>query len=203
MSNNSCELVEQAFLPAAGFQPEPGSFELVKAFANGIYCIAKHITQNDDAAENVLIETFLEFCSDPNECQDHENIRLRLVTIAVRQAFANLHKRAEGRLLPDWIADSHENADSHEAAIPREFLFGGDNDQPCDFPNRTTGVLERGLRSLDLMCRTVFVLRDIEDIEVEQIAMILNRSVPAVDVCLLRARFQLREMLTRQIGQWQ
>ena len=39
------------------------SFELVKAFGDRIYSIAKHITQNDDAAEDVLIETFLEVCS--------------------------------------------------------------------------------------------------------------------------------------------
>jgi hypothetical protein len=30
------------------------SFELVKAFGDRIYSIAKHITQNDDAAEDVL-----------------------------------------------------------------------------------------------------------------------------------------------------
>jgi RNA polymerase sigma-70 factor (ECF subfamily) len=53
------------------------------------------------------------------------------------------------------------------------------------------------------MCRTVFVLRDIEEISVEHIARIVNRSVAAVDVCLLRARLQLREMLTRQMRQQQ
>ena len=40
------------------------SIELVKAFGDRIYSIAKHITQNDDAAGDVLIQTFLEVCSD-------------------------------------------------------------------------------------------------------------------------------------------
>jgi hypothetical protein len=40
------------------------SFELVRIFGDRVYSIAKHITQNDDAAEDVLIEAFLEVCSD-------------------------------------------------------------------------------------------------------------------------------------------
>ena len=36
---------------------------------------------------------------------------------------------------------------------------------------------------------------------VEHIAEIVNRSVAAVEVYLLRARLQLREMLTREMGQ--
>jgi len=53
------------------------SFELVKAFGDRIYSIARHITQNDDAAENVLIETFLEVCSDLDGCQEDEKVWLR------------------------------------------------------------------------------------------------------------------------------
>jgi DNA-directed RNA polymerase specialized sigma24 family protein len=45
------------------------------------------------------------------------------------------------------------------------------------------------------MARTVFVLRDMEQIPVELIARILNRSVAAIEVCLMRARLQLREDL--------
>jgi DNA-directed RNA polymerase specialized sigma24 family protein len=49
------------------------------------------------------------------------------------------------------------------------------------------------------MCRTVFVLRDIEEISVEHIAGIVNRCVAAVEICLLRARLQLREFLAGQM----
>jgi DNA-directed RNA polymerase specialized sigma24 family protein len=74
--------------------------ELVKAFADRIYSIAKHITQNDNAAEDVLTETFLEVCSDLDGGQEDEKIWLRLVTIAVREAFSKLHNRGEGRRAP-------------------------------------------------------------------------------------------------------
>jgi len=172
------------------------SFELVKAFGDRIYSIAKHITQNDEAAEDVLIETFLEVRSDLDGCLDDEKVWLRLVTIAVRKAFSKLHNRGEGSPVLDRAANSYEDL------VVREFSVWGDNYQQRDSRERTT-VLEFGLRSLDPMCRTVFVLRDIEKISVERIAKIVNRCVAAVEVCLLRARLQLRDTLTQQMRQRQ
>jgi RNA polymerase sigma-70 factor (ECF subfamily) len=169
------------------------SFELVKAFGDRIYSIAKHITQNDDAAEDVLIETFLEVCSDLDGCHEDDKILVRLVTIAVREAFSKLHNRGEGRRL------LHRAPDSCEDLVVREVSVWGENYQQHYSWERTTCVLEHGLRSLDPMCRTVFVLRDIEEISVEHIAGIVNRCVAAVEICLLRARLQLREFLAGQM----
>jgi RNA polymerase sigma-70 factor, ECF subfamily len=170
--------------------------ELVRAFGDRIYSIAKRIMQNDDAAEDVLIDTFLEVCSDLPGCQD-ENVWLRLVAIAVREAFSNLHNRGEGLLLLDGVADSYEDL------VFREFSIWGDNYRQRYSREQTTRLLDHGLWTLDPMCRTVFVLRDIEEISVEHIAKIANRSVAAVKVYLLRARLQLREILTRQMGRQQ
>jgi len=173
------------------------SFELVKAFGDRIYSIAKYITQNDDAAGDVLIETFLEVCSDLDGCQEDDKVWLRLVTIAVRGAFSKLHKRGEGGPVLDRASDSYEDP------VACEFSVWGDNYHQRYSRERTTRVLEHGLRSLDPMSRTVFVLRDIEEFSVEHIAKIVNCSVAAVKVCLRRARLQLREMLTRQRRQQQ
>ena len=46
--------------------------------------------------------------------------------------------------------------------------------------------------------RTVFVLRDIEELSTEETAETLGISIPAVKSRLLRARLALREKLTRQ-----
>jgi len=169
-------------------------FELAKTFGSRIYSIAKHITQNDDAAEYVLIETFLKACSALDGLQDDEKVWLRLVAIAVKEAASKLDSRGEGRALPDRTADSSEDLVVRECAV---WGAWGDTDQQSYSRKRTTRVLEHGLQSLDPMCRTVFVLRDIADIPVVRIAEIVDRSDAAVEVCLLRARLQLRDMLTR------
>ena len=64
---NTTVISENSFGASWGGRPQSAggfsSIELVKAFGDRIYSIAKQITQNDDAAEDVLIETFLRVCS--------------------------------------------------------------------------------------------------------------------------------------------
>jgi RNA polymerase sigma-70 factor (ECF subfamily) len=59
-------------------------------------------------------------------------------------------------------------------------------------------ILDTAVQSLDAPYRSVFVLRDIEELSTEETAEALGLSVPAVKSRLLRARLQLREKLTRQ-----
>jgi RNA polymerase sigma-70 factor (ECF subfamily) len=160
--------------------------EVVKAFGSRIFSLAKHITQDDAAAEDILIETFLEICADAHESLPNNECWLRLVTVAVRKAFSKQHNRGEG-------------ADPSEEFVIRELFVWGDDYQQRVSQGETPAILQDGLRGLDPMARTVFVLRDIEGISIENIATIVNRSVPAVEVCLLRARLQLRESLAPQM----
>jgi RNA polymerase sigma-70 factor (ECF subfamily) len=169
--------------------------ELVKPFGRRLFSIARHITQNDGDAEDVLIETFLEVCSDWDGCEEDEEFWVRLLTIAVKKAFRRPHLWGEGRPLLDEVNESCEDV------VIRELSVWGDSNHQHDPREQTTGILEHGMRSLDPMCRAVFVLRDIEEISVEHVAKILGRSVPAVKVCLLRARLQLRDVLTSELRQ--
>jgi RNA polymerase sigma-70 factor (ECF subfamily) len=166
---------------------------LVTAFGARIFSIARHITQNDEHAGDVLIEAFLEVCPDLDGCEVAGTVWLRLVAVAVREAFLKLRDRGEHRPFRDQAVDPSEDL------VIRELDVWGDNFQQLDSHEGTTRLLERGLRSLDPMGRTVFVLRDIEEIPVEHIAAIVNRSAAAVEVCLFRARLRLGEMLAHQM----
>ena len=59
------------------------------------------------------------------------------------------------------------------------------------------GILEKAIDNLKPAFRTVFLLRDVEDMSTEETAEVLGLSIPAVKSRLLRARLQLREKLTR------
>ncbi len=56
------------------------------------------------------------------------------------------------------------------------------------------------MATLDEKYRVAFVLRDIEELSTRETAEILDISVEAVKVRLLRARLMLRERLTRLFG---
>jgi RNA polymerase sigma-70 factor (ECF subfamily) len=58
-------------------------------------------------------------------------------------------------------------------------------------------ILDEAVESLDPIYRTVFVLRDVEELSTEETAAALDLSIPAVKSRLLRARLQLREKLTQ------
>ena len=58
-------------------------------------------------------------------------------------------------------------------------------------------ILDASIQSLAPTYRSVFLLRDVDDLSTEETAEALGLSVPAVKSRLLRARLQLREKLTR------
>jgi len=162
-------------------------FDLVKMFGSRILRLAKYITESDEDAEDVLVETFVKACAEGSGCRADEGMRVRLATIAVREALAKRCHRGH--------AEGEDNL--CEDVVIREIFVWGDNYRHHHSPEQTTDILEKAIWSLDPICRAVFVLRDIEEIPVEQTALALNRSVPALEVCLLRARLQLREQLAR------
>jgi RNA polymerase sigma-70 factor (ECF subfamily) len=162
-------------------------FELVKMFGSRILRLAKYITESDADAEGVLVETFLKACADGSGSRADEGVRVRLTTIAVREALAKRCHRGQ--------AEGEDNP--CKDVVIREIFVWGDNYRQHHSPEQTAEILEQAMWSLDPICRAVFVLRDIEEIPLEQTALVLNRSVPALEACLLRARLQLREQLAR------
>ena len=163
-------------------------FDLVKKFGARILRLAKYITQSDADAEEVLVETFLKVCPDEIASRSGEWVRVRLATIAVRAALSKLHSAGHA---------AREDGPCEDVVVREIFAWGDDYRQRYP-PEQTAGILEQAMWSLDPMCRAVFVLRDIEEIPVEQTAQALSRSVPAIEVCHLRARLQLREQLAQR-----
>jgi RNA polymerase sigma-70 factor (ECF subfamily) len=60
--------------------------------------------------------------------------------------------------------------------------------------------LDESLNQLDTKLRTVFLLRDVEGLSIKETAQALGLSEANTKVRLLRARLQLRELLTRTLG---
>ncbi len=61
-------------------------------------------------------------------------------------------------------------------------------------------LLDEALARLDEKHRLVFLLRDVEGLSVKEMAEALSLSEANTKVRLLRARLQLREQLTRTLG---
>jgi len=167
--------------------------ELVSRYERKIYRLAKNITRNDEDAEDVLQDAFLKAYSHLDNFKGDSKFYTWIVRIAVNEALMRLRKRKTDRSVP-----LDEPMDLGEETVNREIAVWEDNPEQRYSKEEWRHILDEAVESLKPDFRTVFVLRDIEELSTEETAEALGISVPAVKSRLLRARLALREKLTRQ-----
>lgn len=166
--------------------------ELVNRYERKIFRLAKHITQNDEDAEDVLQETFLKAYSHLDTFQGQSKFYTWIVRIAVNEALMKLRKRKSSKTV-----SLDEPTDTGEETMVREIAVWDEDPEQKYSQTELREILDKAVESLKPAFRTVFVLRDIEELSTEETASALDISIPAVKSRLLRARLQLREKLTK------
>src|SRR3954464_15697841 len=185
--------IDEGVLVAQSREGDTRAFgELVRRYEGKIFRLAQHVTQNREDAEDVLQETFLKAYEHLDQFKGDSKFYTWIVRIAVNQALMKLRRRKT-----DKSVSLDETIDTGEDTVTRE-VAAWDEDPEQRFTREEIGeILNSAVESLEPLYRSVFVLRDIEDLSTEETAEALNLSIPAVKSRLLRARLQLREKLTR------
>src|ERR671926_766425 len=166
--------------------------DLVRRYEGKIFRLAQHITQNREDAEDVLQETFLKAYEHLDQFKGDSKFYTWVVRIAVNQALMKLRRRKT-----DKSVSLDEQIDTGEDTLVREIAAWGEDPEQRFSREELGEILDTAIQSLEPPYRSVFVLRDIEDLSTEETADALGLSIPAVKSRLLRARLQLREKLTR------
>ena len=184
---------DEAALVAAAKAGDTAAFsELVQHYDRRVFRMAKQITQNDDDAEDVLQESFLKAYTHLDDFQGNSKFYTWVVRIAVNEALMKLRKRRSDRTVP-----LDDPIDTGEDEVVREIAVWDQNPEDTYSREELGTILDEAVQSLKPAYRTVFILRDIEEMSIEETAEALNLSISAVKSRLLRARLQLREKLTR------
>ena len=184
---------ESALVARAQAGDQAAFTTLVDHYQRKIYRIGKNITQNNEDAEDVLQETFLKAYEHLGGFQGNSKFYTWIVRIAVNEALMKLRKRKGDRFV-----SLDEPIETGEEEVKREIAVWDDNPEQRYSREEMQRILDEAVDDLKLDFRTVFVLRDIEELSTEETAEALGISVPAVKSRLLRARLALREKLTRQ-----
>lgn len=166
--------------------------ELISRYERKIYRLAKHITESDEDAEDVLQESFLKAYEHLDGFQGNSKFYTWLVRIAVNEALMKLRKRKS-----DKTVSLDDNGSDGDEPVIREIAVWDGNPEQRYSSEELRGILDTAIQNLKPSFRTVFVLRDVEELSTEETASMLNLSIPAVKSRLLRARLELRERLTR------
>ena len=193
MTVSSLAGIDEAAVVAQAREGDARAFsELVRRYEGKIFRLAQHVTQNREDAEDVLQETFMKAYEHLDQFQGNSKFYTWIVRIAVNQALMKLRRRKTDRSV-----SLDETIDTGEDTVVRE-IAAWDEDPENRYSREELGkILETAVQSLDPPYRSVFVLRDIDELSTEETADALGLSVPAVKSRLLRARLQLREKLTR------
>jgi RNA polymerase sigma-70 factor, ECF subfamily len=182
----------ESVLVSAAKAGDINAFEsLVTRYERKIFRLAQHITQNTEDAQDVTQEAFLKAFEHLGEFQGNSRFYTWLVRIAVNQALMKLRKRHNKDISLD------EEVKTEDSAMPREIEDWGPSPEERFTQRELAEILARVIGELDPPFRTVFQLRDIDELSTEETAEVLGISIPAVKSRLLRSRLKLREKLNR------
>lgn len=165
---------------------------LVNRYSGKIFRLAQHITQNQEDAEDVLQDTFLKAYTHLDSFAGNSKFYTWVVRIAVNESLMKLRKRKS-----DKLVSLDEPVDTGEEEVVREVAVWEQTPETKFSQTELRKILDDTIDELDPIYRTVFLLRDVEELSTEETAESLGLTVPAVKSRLLRARLQLREKLTR------
>jgi RNA polymerase sigma-70 factor, ECF subfamily len=187
------ETLDESILVNKAKEGDASAFsDLVNRYERKIFRLAKHITDSDEDAEDVLQEAFLKAFEHLDNFQGNSKFYTWLVRIAVNESLMKLRKRKTDRSV-----SLDEKLEVGEDTMVREIAVWDENPEQRYSREEFRELLDKAIQSLQPTFRTVFILRDVEDLSTEETAEALDISVPAVKSRLLRARLQLRERLTR------
>ena len=164
---------------------------LVGMYERKIFRLAMNITQNREDAEDVMQNAFLKAYEHLGNFQGDSRFYTWLVRIAVNEGLMRLRKRRPNQVSLDEQIEGDENL------MPREIQDWGPSPEQRFAQTELQEILRAVIGELHEDFRTVFLLRDVEDLSTEETAQLLGLSVPAVKSRLLRARLKLRHKLNR------
>ncbi len=173
--------------------------ELVSRHERQIYSLALRLLQNPHDAEDVTQQAFLNALEHLAGFREEASFATWLNRIATFAALKVIRKRKGLDTVSLEVAtEPQEDYDS----IPHPEYISDWKESPERLVerNETRRLLDEALAQLDEKHRLVFLLRDVEGLSVKETAAALSLSEANVKVRLLRARLQLRELLTRTLG---
>jgi RNA polymerase sigma-70 factor (ECF subfamily) len=167
-------------------------YELVRPYERRLYAAALAILRNEADAEDAAQEAVLKAFANIRQFRAEARFSTWLIQITVNEAL--MRRRRERTVVMEAIDDRRKNNDESDYA-PRDF---------ADWREIPSEALERkeirqrladALAQLDQKYREVFVLRDMEQLNIQETAETLGISVASVKTRLLRARLMLRDLL--------
>ncbi len=187
---------EDAFVERLRAGNDDAFTELARTQSPRLFAAARRLLHNDDDAGDAVQEAFMAAFKSIDRFQGTARLSTWLHRIVINAALMKLRsssRRPEDSiedLLPRFDADGNWATEVHSWSATADELLQR---------RETRALVRRCIDCLPDTYRTVLVLRDIEDLDTEEVADALNITPNATKIRLHRARQALRTVLEREL----
>jgi RNA polymerase sigma-70 factor (ECF subfamily) len=170
---------------------------LMKRHNQMLYRAARSVLKNEAEAEDAVQEAYMQAYRAMGHFRGDAKLSTWLVRIVVNESITRLNKHARRAEIirlegDDLQQDQHSSEDSMNESAP-------ENPDRAAQRSETRRLLESKIDELPDAFRTVFVLRAVEEMTVEETATALDIPEATVRTRFFRAKGMLREALSREI----
>jgi RNA polymerase sigma-70 factor (ECF subfamily) len=164
---------------------------LMRRYNQRVYRLARAVLRSDSEAEDVTQEAWVRAWAHLGQWEGRASFSTWLCRIALHEAWAR--RRRAARVEPLEIEKGGERT-------MREPMAPASDADGAVYGSEVRSLLEEAVESLPDNYRTVFVLRQMEELSTEETARCLEISEDAVKVRLHRARAALQRELLERAG---
>jgi RNA polymerase sigma-70 factor, ECF subfamily len=168
--------------------------KLIQPYELKVYRMALSFMKNETEAEDVAQEAFLRAFRDLGTFRGASKFSTWLISITLNEARGRLRRQSTVRM--ESFDGPPEEGGKISPALLRDW-----REIPSEALERreVQALLQQAIGELSPIYREVFVLRDIEELNIEETAGVLAISVSSVKVRLHRARMMLQKDLAPKL----
>jgi RNA polymerase sigma-70 factor (ECF subfamily) len=167
-------------------------YELVQPYEKRVYAAALAILRNEHDAEDVAQEAMLKGFKNIRQFRAEARFSTWLIQITVNEAL--MRRRRERTVVMEGI-DGRRSGEEDSEYAPRDFADWREIPSEALERKEVRQRLGEALATLDRKYREVFVMRDVEHLNIQETAEALGITVASVKTRLSRARLMLRDLL--------
>ena len=168
--------------------------ELIRPYERRVYMMALSYMKNEADAEDVAQEAFVRGFRHLASFRAEAKFSTWLISITLNEARSRLRRQSVVRM--ESLEESLDGEKGVSPALLRDWR---------EIPSETVErkeirqLIQQAVENLPGIYREVFLLRDVEELNINETAEALNISIPSVKVRLHRARMMLQKQLAPQL----
>lgn len=182
---------DQALLARIRAGDKEACDDCVRQHAPGIYRLALRLVRDEHEAEDVMQEALLNAFKAIDKFDGRSELRTWLYRIAYNAAMMRFRRKQ-----PEFVPVEEASEPEDGTPVPQELFDWGRLPQQELEKAELRSEMERAIQELPEKLRVVFVMRDMEELSIEETAGALGVKQEVVKTRLHRARLRLRDRLS-------